>query len=68
VGSKEYNKKLSLKRAEAVKRVLSEHFGIDPSRMVAKGYGEEYPLVPNTSDTNRALNRRVEIVNITSSY
>jgi len=29
--------------------------------MVVTGYGEYRPLKPNTSDDNRALNRRVEI-------
>ncbi len=66
VGSEEYNAKLSQKRAEAVKKVLIKVYGIDAKKLTAKGYGEKYPLVPNTTDTNRALNRRVEIVNITS--
>jgi len=66
IGSDEYNMKLSQKRAEAVKNILVNRFGIDPNRIVAKGYGEKYPLVPNTTATNRALNRRVEIVNITN--
>jgi OOP family OmpA-OmpF porin len=66
IGSNEYNLKLSQKRAEAVKNVLINKFGIDPNRIIAKGYGKSYPLVPNTTDTNRALNRRVEIVNITN--
>jgi OOP family OmpA-OmpF porin len=65
VGSKEYNKKLSFKRAKAVANLLVK-FGVDPKKIVIKGYGEEYPLVPNTTSTNRALNRRVEIINITN--
>jgi len=67
IGSKEYNLKLSLKRAEAVKNILVKKYHLSPDRIVVKGYGEEYPLVPNTTPTNRALNRRVEIVNITNS-
>ncbi|AZV47048.1 thrombospondin [Nautilia sp. PV-1] len=66
IGSAEYNLKLSQKRAEAVKKILVNVYGINPQRIVAKGYGEAYPLVPNTTETNRALNRRVEIVNITN--
>jgi len=66
IGSEEYNLKLSQKRAQAVKNVLVKVYGIDPKRIVAKGYGEKYPLVPNDSATNRALNRRVEIINITN--
>jgi len=64
VGSKVYNKKLSLRRAEAVKNILVKVYKINPKRIVVKGFGEEYPLVPNTTSTNRALNRRVEIVAI----
>jgi OOP family OmpA-OmpF porin len=65
IGSDEYNKKLSLKRAQAVKNILVK-YGINPNRIIIKGYGKKYPLVPNTTSTNRALNRRVEIVDITN--
>jgi outer membrane protein OmpA-like peptidoglycan-associated protein len=34
--------------------------GIPVERLVAIGYGESVPVVPNTSDENRGLNRRVE--------
>ena len=64
VGSKEYNLNLSKRRAEAVKDILVKKFHINPSRIIVKGFGEEYPLVPNTTESNRALNRRVEIVAI----
>ncbi|MEO1942290.1 MAG: OmpA family protein [Campylobacterales bacterium] len=66
VGSPEFNKKLSYQRALAVKETLVKHFGINPDRIVVKGYGEEHPLVPNTTETNRALNRRVDIIDITN--
>jgi OOP family OmpA-OmpF porin len=65
VGSKKYNKKLSLQRAKAVANLLVK-FGVNPKKIVVKGYGEDYPLVLNTTSTNKALNRRVEIVNITN--
>ena len=58
-GSEEYNLELSKRRAEAVKRFLQDH-GINPSRLLAKGYGETMPRFPNTSEENRAKNRRVE--------
>ncbi|NPA87218.1 OmpA family protein [Caminibacter pacificus] len=64
IGSAEYNQKLSYKRALAVRNLLVLKYGIDANRIVVKGYGEKYPLVPNTTATNRALNRRVEIVAI----
>ncbi|MEA2747485.1 MAG: OmpA-OmpF porin, family [Myxococcales bacterium] len=59
VGSADYNKKLSQQRADAVIKWLSSH-GIAADRLKAVGMGKERELVPNTSDLNRALNRRVE--------
>lgn len=58
-GSDEYNNKLSQARAESVVKFLAEK-GIAKERLVAKGYGKAMPFVPNTSDENRAKNRRVE--------
>jgi outer membrane protein OmpA-like peptidoglycan-associated protein len=59
VGSPEYNKKLSQERVDMVKKALVE-FGIDGTKLSTKGYGESKPLVENSSDDNRAKNRRVE--------
>jgi outer membrane protein OmpA-like peptidoglycan-associated protein len=61
VGQAAYNLKLSQQRADAVRAYLVGH-GIDPSRLVSKGYGMTQPLVPNTSEGNRALNRRVQFI------
>ncbi len=60
VGSEEYNMKLSLRRAQSVVNYLKEH-GIPEDRMIARGYGETRPLVPNDSEEHRAMNRRVEL-------
>lgn len=60
VGSADYNLRLSQKRGNAVAHYLIEKEGIEPERLIAKGYGKTKPLVPNTSDANRAINRRVE--------
>jgi outer membrane protein OmpA-like peptidoglycan-associated protein len=60
VGSEAYNMKLSLRRAQAVVNYLKEH-GIPEGRMIARGYGETRPLVPNDSEEHRAMNRRVEL-------
>jgi outer membrane protein OmpA-like peptidoglycan-associated protein len=58
-GSDEYNVTLSAARARSVvDYILSK--GIPPSRIVSKGYGETQPVVPNDTDENRQLNRRVE--------
>ena len=59
-GSDRYNDRLSTLRGEAVANWLIQR-GIDAKRMEAKGYGKRKPLVPNDSEENRALNRRVEI-------
>jgi outer membrane protein OmpA-like peptidoglycan-associated protein len=59
-GSKEFNLKLSQQRADKVKSFFVEQ-GVDRSRLKATGYGKDYPLVPNTSEENKAKNRRVEL-------
>jgi outer membrane protein OmpA-like peptidoglycan-associated protein len=59
VGTEEYNLMLSEKRASAVKRYLVEK-GAAEKQIITKGYGESSPLAENSSDENRALNRRVE--------
>lgn len=54
------NYQLSTERALAVVRYLRDR-GVSPDRLVACGYGENRPLVPNSSNTNRRANRRVEL-------
>ncbi len=56
------NWELSVTRAVRVLRYLIEEKSMDPERFSAIGYGEYWPLVPNTTPKNRALNRRVDIV------
>ena len=60
VGTKQYNQKLSQRRAQSVVDYLSDK-DVPPEQMVSKGYGESSPLVPNNSEENRAKNRRVEL-------
>jgi outer membrane protein OmpA-like peptidoglycan-associated protein len=61
VGGAAVNRKLSLARAQSVLDYLQGKYAvIDATRFTVKGYGEDKPLVPNTSDGNRAQNRRVE--------
>ncbi|HOJ02907.1 MAG TPA: OmpA family protein [Bacteroidota bacterium] len=59
VGSDDYNFELSNRRAASVVKYL-EQKGVDNSRLESLGYGETRPQVPNDSEENRALNRRVE--------
>jgi outer membrane protein OmpA-like peptidoglycan-associated protein len=60
VGGDAYNRKLSAERAEAVANELVR-LGVTPKRIEAVGHGEQHPVASNDSDTNRALNRRVEV-------
>ena len=53
---------LSTARANKVAEYLIYEQGIAPARISVVGYGEFRPLVPNTSTTHRAKNRRVEIL------
>ena len=59
-GSDRYNDRLSTLRGQAVEKWLLNR-GIPSERMVIMGYGKRKPLVPNDSDEQRAINRRVEI-------
>lgn len=58
-GSDAYNDQLSAKRGEATVAYLVKK-GIARERLTSIGYGKRRPLVPNDSEENRAINRRVE--------
>jgi outer membrane protein OmpA-like peptidoglycan-associated protein len=59
-GSDAYNNLLSERRAQSMVSYLVEQ-KIPAERIIAKGYGKTKPLVPNTSEANRATNRRAEM-------
>lgn len=59
-GSDEYNLKLSQRRADAVKTLLTLR-GVAADRIDAYGYGKTMPIASNDSETGRQMNRRVEI-------
>jgi peptidoglycan-associated lipoprotein len=65
VASEAYNIQLSQRRAESTVNYLIKN-GIDPTRLVAKGYGESKPIARNTNPdgsdnpTGRQRNRRTE--------
>jgi outer membrane protein OmpA-like peptidoglycan-associated protein len=59
-GSDTLNDPLSRQRAIRTRDYLSAR-GVSPSRFSVEGRGSHEPLVANTTDANRARNRRVEI-------
>jgi OOP family OmpA-OmpF porin len=61
-GSEAYNRRLSEKRAQAVKQYLIGEVGIAPSRISTVGRGESDPVADNKTEKGRADNRRVEIL------
>lgn len=60
-GDAGYNKGLSQDRADEVARFLINN-GVEPSRIVTRGFGESRPVVAGTSERAHALNRRVEFI------
>jgi outer membrane protein OmpA-like peptidoglycan-associated protein len=60
VGSARSNEELSLRRADAVKRVLTGR-GVQEKQITALGMGETQPIADNKTADGRARNRRVEL-------
>jgi len=59
VGTDNYNYSLSDERSKTVREYLVSQ-GIEPNRIISKGYGENRPVAPNDLDEGRAINRRTE--------
>lgn len=62
------NWELSAIRAVKVNQLLIDYVNIPPTKVTIEGYGEYHPLVPNTTATNKAQNRRVNIVILSTEY
>jgi outer membrane protein OmpA-like peptidoglycan-associated protein len=60
-GKADYNRKLSKKRADSVKKYLVSK-GIAADRLATVGYGPDKPIAENRTKAGRAANRRVEFV------
>jgi outer membrane protein OmpA-like peptidoglycan-associated protein len=61
VGDSLFNQKLSLDRAEAVRKWLVDH-GANAKRVTAVGYGQSRPISSNTTEEGRSKNRRIEFI------
>ncbi|MDX2321311.1 MAG: OmpA family protein [Moritella sp.] len=58
-GNADYNKKLSQRRADAVRDTIVNEYGGDAARVTAVGYGQEQPVASNSTKEGRLENRRV---------
>jgi len=60
VGSADLNRRLSQRRADAVREALIER-GVEPGRLESLGFGQTAPVADNRTEEGRARNRRVEL-------
>lgn len=60
-GSAKINKELSLQRAKSVFNFFISR-GVDAKRLSANGFGPDFPIAENNTETGKALNRRVAII------
>jgi outer membrane protein OmpA-like peptidoglycan-associated protein len=63
IGTPQYNKPLSFRRAQSVMPWLIAQ-NIAPGRLAVDGKGQEQPLAENNTDAGRAVNRRVQAIRI----
>lgn len=59
-GEAKYNLDLSRKRSNVIRKYILKKGDLQESQVTARGYGETRPLVPNESEENKRMNRRVE--------
>ena len=64
VGSRDYNRTLSERRAEAVVDYVAKTYGVDPQRLQAVGMGDDGLLVATPPQTPEPRNRRVQVINL----
>lgn len=53
---------LSSQRADNVAIYLEEQMGIDPKKLISRGYGKNYPIADNATKEGRDANRRVDMI------
>lgn len=59
---------LSSERADRVAIYLEEETGLDPEKLICRGYGKYYPIADNTTKEGRELNRRVDMIILGNDY
>jgi OmpA-OmpF porin, OOP family len=62
VGGAARNRQLSERRAELVKRIFVDYFGLAADRLSTEGLGEARPIASNATPQGRRANRRVEVL------
>ena len=62
VGGEAYNQDLSERRADTIKKYLTDKYGIVGANLVTVGYGKTQPKDPNAPMD--PVNRRVQVVNM----
>ena len=67
IGTDEYNRKLSLRRADSVKNYLVSQ-GVPQIKIRAEGRGESEPVASNKTAGGRSQNRRVEVTVVPTGY
>ncbi len=67
IGTDEYNRKLSLRRADSVKTYFVSQ-GVPQIKIRAEGRGESEPVASNKTAAGRSQNRRVEVTVVPTGY
>ena len=62
LGSDDYNRDLSQRRARAARQYLLDSFGLMPERIAVTGKGKEGPIASNDTEADRSRNRRVDFI------
>ena len=63
-----FDRTLSTERANSVLLYFEDETGIDPKKLIAIGYGRNYPVADNDSEEGRKKNRRVEIMVLSNKF
>lgn len=65
-GSTDYNRSLSERRAASIVGALVRDYGVERARLTPVGVGMASPVATNRTEEGRTLNRRVELVDLSS--